>query len=107
MIGPSSFDCRRGNFVGGDEGNGAVRKVLAYSLLLVIGLIGSQFLGNAPHLVTMCIALATMVALAFIMIHVGYEFEIDKSRLRDYGWDSVVSFTAAAFPWLFCALYFG
>lgn len=47
-----------------------------------------------------------MVALSFVMIHVGYEFEIDKSRLRQYGWDSVVSFTAAAFPWLFCALYF-
>src|SRR4029453_5160480 len=27
--------------------------------------------------------------------------------MREYGWDSMVSFTAAAFPWMFCALYFG
>jgi hypothetical protein len=26
-----------------------------------------------------------MVALAFIMIHVGYEFELDKTDLRQYG----------------------
>jgi len=29
--------------------------------------------------------LATVVALAFIMIHVGYEFERDKTDLRQYG----------------------
>jgi len=40
------------------------------------------------------------------MIHVGYEFEIDKSRPRQYAWDYAVAFTAAAFPWLFCAAYF-
>jgi hypothetical protein len=47
-----------------------------------------------------------MVALAFIMIHVGYEFELDKTNLRQYGWDYVVAMTAAAFPWLFVVLYF-
>jgi hypothetical protein len=46
-----------------------------------------------------------MVALAFIMIHVGYEFELDKTNLHQYGWDYVVAMTAAAFPWLFVALY--
>jgi Kef-type K+ transport system membrane component KefB len=40
------------------------------------------------------------------MIHVGYEFEIDKQNLRQYGWDYVVAFTAASFPWLFVTLYF-
>ena len=80
-----------------------MRKVLAYSLLLIAGLVASQFLqgrGAEP------IRLLTMLALAFIMIHVGYEFEIDKSRAKDYGWDAFVAFTAASLPWLFCAFYF-
>lgn len=40
------------------------------------------------------------------MIHVGYEFEIDKSKPKQYGWDYLVAATAAMFPWLFCAGYF-
>jgi Kef-type K+ transport system membrane component KefB len=47
-----------------------------------------------------------MVGLSFIMIRVGYEFDIDRSRLRQYGWDYVVAFTAASFPWIFVTLYF-
>ncbi|MCR4415471.1 MAG: hypothetical protein NUV77_23930 [Thermoguttaceae bacterium] len=80
-----------------------MRKVLLYSLLLVAGLIVSQFLGDAGAL---AIKVATMFALAFIMIHVGYEFEIDKSRPGQYAWDYVVAATAATFPWIFCAAYF-
>src|SRR5687768_9880484 len=80
----------------------AVRKVFIYSLLLVLGLVGSQFLAGR---LSTPIQLLTMVALAFIMIHVGYEFEIDKSRPRQYVWDALVAFTAASFPWLFCAAY--
>lgn len=48
----------------------------------------------------------SLVLLAFIMIHVGIEFSIDKTRLNQYGWDCVVAFTAATLPWLFCAFYF-
>lgn len=40
----------------------------------------------------------TMTGLAFLMIHVGFEFHIDKSNLRQYGWDYVVAVTAASFP---------
>jgi hypothetical protein len=47
-----------------------------------------------------------MVALAFIMIHVGYEFEIDRSRPRVLAYDYGVAATAAAFPWIFVAAYF-
>lgn len=78
-------------------------KVLNYSLLLVIGLVCSQFLGGFGK---EWIQLATMFCLSFIMIHVGYEFEIDKSKLKQYGWDYLVAATAAMFPWLFCAGYF-
>ena len=78
-------------------------KVVLYSGLLIAGLLASQFLdGQGEHV----IRLLTMFALAFIMIHVGYEFELDKSRPRDYVWDYVVAATAAAFPWILCALYF-
>jgi len=40
------------------------------------------------------------------MIHEGYEFDIDKTRLGAYGWDYVVAMTAAAFPWIFVCAYF-
>lgn len=83
-----------------------MKKVLVYSLLLIAGLVASQFLGNVPDFVKTMIALSTMVALSFIMVHVGYEFEIDKARPRQYAWDYVVAGTAAAFPWIFVALYF-
>jgi Kef-type K+ transport system membrane component KefB len=84
----------------------AVRKVLVYSILLILGLIGSQMLSDAPRGLTRIIGLATMFALAFIMIHVGYEFEIDRSRPRHYAWDYFVAASAATLPWLFCTLYF-
>lgn len=80
-----------------------MKKVLLYSLLLVAGLIASQFLNGTG---AMAIKLGTMFCLAFIMIHVGYEFEIDKSRPKQYAWDYLVAGTAAAFPWIFCAGYF-
>jgi Kef-type K+ transport system membrane component KefB len=80
-----------------------MRKVLLYSLLLVLGLIASQFLRGRGGAV---VAPLTAVALAFIMIHVGYEFEIDKSRPRQYAWDYFVAATAASLPWLLCALWF-
>ena len=86
-----------------------MRKVLLFSILLVAGLILSQYLevmlgdtGTARE----AVRILTMVMLAFIMIHVGYEFEIDRSRLKSYGFDYLVAATAAAFPWIFCAVYF-
>jgi Kef-type K+ transport system membrane component KefB len=83
-----------------------MRKVLIYSILLILGLIGSQMMRQAPPAVHRVIGLATMFALSFIMIHVGYEFEIDKSRTRHYAWDYFVAASAATLPWLFCTLYF-
>jgi Kef-type K+ transport system membrane component KefB len=40
------------------------------------------------------------------MIHVGFEFDIDRTRIRQYGTEYLVAMTAAGFPWLFCALWF-
>jgi Kef-type K+ transport system membrane component KefB len=87
-----------------------MRKVALFSVLLVVGLAGSQLLpllGSGPYsVVSQIVNVLTLIGLAFIMIHVGYEFEIDKSRMKSYGWDYVVAMTAAAFPWIFVALYF-
>lgn len=87
-----------------------MQKVGVFSVLLVLGLLGSQVLpglpGSAYAPVSEVIRVVTVVALAFIMIHVGYEFEIDKSNVRQYGWDYIVAMTAAAFPWIFVCLYF-
>src|SRR5829696_4611074 len=83
-----------------------MQKVILYSFLLVAGLVGSQLAAGAPGWFGSAVSLATMFALAFIMIHVGYEFEIDKSRPKQYAWDYVVAASAAGLPWIFCALYF-
>ena len=87
-----------------------MKKVLLFSILLTIGLVGSQLLpgifGDSYHTVSELVTFFTLIGLAFIMIHVGYEFELDKSNLKSYGWDYVVAMTAAAFPWIFVAIYF-
>jgi Kef-type K+ transport system membrane component KefB len=87
-----------------------MRKVFLFSMLLLLGLAGSQWLpgsiGEAYSVVGDFVRFLTMAALSFIMIRVGYEFNIDKSRLSKYGWDYVVAFTAASLPWIFVALYF-
>jgi len=87
-----------------------MRKVVIFSGLLILGLVVSQTLpalvGEGYGFVAHVVKFLTMVGLGYIMIHVGYEFEIDRSNLRQYGWDYVVAATAASFPWLFCAVYF-
>ena len=89
-----------------------MKKVAVFSLLLIGGIVLSQLLpaliGDAEreNQVRKAIEVLTMVGLAFIMIHVGYEFEIDKSNLGQYGWDYLVAMTAATFPWIFAAVYF-
>jgi Kef-type K+ transport system membrane component KefB len=88
----------------------AMKKVMVFSMLLIVGMVSSQFLpdlvGSAYAALSHLIRLLTMAALAFIMIHVGYEFDINKHELRRYGWDYVVAMTAAAFPWIFVCGYF-
>ena len=87
-----------------------MQKVLLYSILLFIGLGLSQplpaVLGDAQDTISTLVRVLTMTGLAFIMIHVGFEFHIDKTRLRDYGKDYLIAFTAASFPWIFVTCYF-
>merc|ERR1719230_1338104 len=52
------------------------------------------------------VQLLTMLCLAFIMIEVGYEFDIDKSKMGSYGKDYLIAMTAAGFPWVFVSAWF-
>jgi len=83
-----------------------------FSSFLLVGLALSQVLpsllpsSHAYELFAHATRLLTTTMLGFIMIRVGYEFELDKTRLRSYGWDYIVAATAATIPWIFVALYF-
>ncbi len=81
-----------------------MKQVLIYSLLLVSGILGSQFLDLESS--RSAVSMITMICLAYIMIEVGLEFTINKRNLRSYGVDYAVAATAAAFPWILCAVYF-
>ena len=63
-----------------------MRKVLSFSLFLMLGLVASQLLPGAlgtayPGFKATADTLL-YICLGFIMINVGREFEIDKSRWR-------------------------
>jgi Na+:H+ antiporter len=81
-----------------------MRRVIIYSLLLVGGMGLSQL--AFVQLFSAAIATLTMIFLAYIMIEVGMEFDIDKSRLSSYAVDYGIAMAAAAVPWLCAALYF-
>jgi len=87
-----------------------MKQVLVYSILLVAGLFLSQVLpsvfGENFKAINDVVKIALMIGLSFIMIRVGFEFHIDKSRLKSYGWDYAVAFTAAFFPWVLVSGYF-
>ena len=78
--------------------------------MLMLGLALSQFLpklmgdsyGELKHMVEVALG----VCLAFIMINVGREFEIDKSNVKVYVKDYLVAMLAAALPWIFIAVYY-
>ncbi len=86
-----------------------MKKVVYLTLFLMGGLVLSQYiplLVEDTHLIDEIVTAGTMLALGFIMIHVGYEFNIDKNNLKQYARDYGVAFTSATFPWIFIAVYF-
>ena len=46
------------------------------------------------------------IALGYIMMEVGLEFWLDKTKVRSHVKDYMVAALAATAPWLFCFLYF-
>ena len=86
-----------------------MKKVLSFSLMLMTGLVLSQWLpdilgdsyAELKHIVEMMLG----ICLAFIMINVGREFEIDKRNVNIYIKDYCVAMLAAAVPWVLIACY--
>lgn len=87
-----------------------MKKVLAFSLFLILGLAASQILPGllADGYSTFRSGSNTLlyVCLSFIMINVGREFEIDKTRWKSYAQDYFIAMATAAVPWLLIALYY-
>ena len=87
-----------------------MRKVLSFSLFLMLGLVASQLLPGllGPAYAPFKSASDTLlyICLGFIMINVGREFEIDKSRWRSYTADYFIAMATAALPWMLIVLYY-
>lgn len=87
-----------------------MKKVISFSLMLMVGLVLSQMLpaqlGEYYALFNEGIGILLGICLAFIMINVGREFEIDKGSIKGYAKDYFVAMFAAAMPWLLIALYY-
>lgn len=77
----------------------------------MMGLVLSQWLpdtmsGDAYATLREVVTTLLGVSLAFIMINVGREFELDRSNIKPYLADYCVAMIAAAAPWLLIALYY-
>jgi hypothetical protein len=87
-----------------------MKKVLSFSAMLMLGLLLSQLLPEALganyESTRAGIEILLGVCLAFIMINVGREFEVDKSNIKSYAKDYLVAMLAAAMPWLLIATYY-
>lgn len=87
-----------------------MRKVLSFSAFLMAGLFVSQYLpvwaGGNYSAVKAVSNVLLYVCLSFIMINVGREFEVDKSRWQTYAKDYGVAMATAAMPWFLIAIYY-
>ena len=87
-----------------------MRKVLSFSGFLMLGLVVSQFLpviaGEGYGTVKSISNILLYVCLSFIMINVGREFVLDKSRWKSYAEDYFIAMATAALPWFMIAIYY-
>lgn len=87
-----------------------MRKVLSFSAFLVVGLFVAQYLpawsGSDYGTVKTVSNVLLYICLGFIMINVGREFEVDKSRWQTYAKDYCVAMATAAMPWFLIAIYY-
>lgn len=88
-----------------------MKKIILFSVFLLSGLICSQvlptisgpetFAHTKPYFDSML-----YVCLAFIMINVGREFELNKSKWKSYTEDYFIAMATAAVPWLLICCYY-
>ncbi len=87
-----------------------MRKVILFSFFLMLGLVISQFLptlaGGYFDSVKVVTDTLLYICLGFIMINVGREFEVDKSRWRSYTQNYFIAMATAACPWILVCLYY-
>lgn len=87
-----------------------MKKVISFSLFLMFGLLVSQLLpnmiGDGYAGVKSVSDILLYICLGYIMINVGREFEIDKTRWKSYAQDYFIAMATAAMPWFLIALYF-
>ena len=78
-----------------------MRKVLSFSAFLIIGLLLSQYLpllaGEGYATVKIVSNILLYICLSFIMINVGREFEVDKTRWRSYAGDYFIAMATAIY----------
>ena len=88
-----------------------MKKIVLFSIFLILGLVCSQTLpsifgGDKFEQIKPIFDSALYVCLAFIMINVGREFELDKKRWRSYTADYFIAMATAAAPWLLICFYY-
>ena len=87
-----------------------MKKVFLFSIFLLCGLFFSQILPSALGSVYGTLASISkwlmFICLAFIMINVGREFELDKAKWRSYTTDYFIAMATAALPWFMIAIYY-
>lgn len=88
-----------------------MKKIILFSVFLLLGLAGSQLfpvLLGADKFAHMKPFFDGMlyICLAYIMINVGREFELDKTKWKSYTEDYFIAMATAAVPWLLICGYF-
>lgn len=87
-----------------------MKKVILFSIFLLCGLVLSQWLpsvmGDSYSFFEKGFKNLMFICLAFIMINVGREFELDKRRWKSYTTDYFIAMATAAVPWLLVAFYY-
>jgi len=86
-----------------------MKKVLSFSIFLLVGLVISQILpvtGEYYHSILSVTHTLLYISLSYIMINVGREFELDKKRWKSYVGDYFIAMATAALPWILVAVYY-
>lgn len=87
-----------------------MKKVFLFSVFLLCGLVLSRVLpgmmGDSYSFFEKIFKNLMFICLAFIMINVGREFELDKKQWRSYTADYFIAMATAAVPWLLVAFYY-